>query len=179
MLLANLIFLIISLILVFVLNIYKEPIKVSKKRYSKFKIIANIISYLLIAAFLGYFYSFNPLESDAILGVKVNPYVAVVSLILQFINASVLADTWYKIMVERLNNRVIELVLNFLYFMVVVLGNIMLYTGYNGTDSTAIYSSIKMVERFNLIILFIPFVLYDVNLINLIILFVKRRRKVK
>jgi hypothetical protein len=166
--LITIIFVIISLILVLFLTLSHIIIPNNQVVYPIRKLIFSSIVYLLVVYLLADFYNFNPLEIDDLLGIMVNPYVAVVSIILQFLNIVLLVDTWYKALIGRVNKKFSLLLLTIIFDLLIIIGNFFLYYGYNGTSELAIYTNIKFINRLSIIILYIPYVLYDLNILNII-----------
>jgi hypothetical protein len=175
--LIAIIFLIISLVLIFFLTISNINISKKKTNYPIYKLILSSILYLLVAYILADFYSFNPIEVDELLGTMVNPYVAIVSLVLQFFNIVLLVDTWYKVLIDRLDNKFLLVLLTVIFNIIVIIGNIFLDLGYNGGTTLTIYTNVKFITKLEIIILYIPYVLYDLNLINIIFSIKKGRKK--
>lgn len=168
MLIIEILLFILSIILVLILT---TKIKVTSNKKdlttNNNSLILSILIYLVVAYFLSDFYSFNPLEVDPIDGIKINPYVSLVSLVLQFFNTILLTDTWYKAIEERLNKKLSIYILTIIYNLVVIIGFYLLYTGYTGTE-VLIYSNIPYFKDFSLLTLYIPFIIYDINLLNII-----------
>lgn len=177
MIIISLIFIISSLFFVFILTITKVTNINIKYRYSVLKIVLDIIVYLIITGFLSYLYTFRgTITSDN--NILVNPYIAAFSLFLQFINIVTFVDVWYRIMIERLNKKNIIFVLNIIFNLIVILGNIITYKGFIGMSDISITTDIKIINNLSRIILYIPFITYDLNLINLNITLRKKRDNV-
>ena len=94
MLVIIILFLILSLILTYLID--KRNKRTKKIEIDNKNIILNILIYLAVVYFLSQFYSFNPLEIDPVDGVKINPYVSIISMVLQYLNILLLNDTWIK-----------------------------------------------------------------------------------
>ena len=86
MLIQTILFLILSLILTFIIIILNPQTPKAKLSKTIYRLLLSAILYLIITYFLAGFYDFNPLEVDKVTGIMINPYVALVSLILQFLN---------------------------------------------------------------------------------------------
>lgn len=166
MLVIIIIFLIISLILTYFIN--KESKKTKKIEIDNKNIILNTLIYLAVVYFLSEFYSFNPLEVDPVDGIKINPYVAIISLILQYLNILLLNDTWIKTIKERKNNKLQIYILTIIYNFIITIGAYLLYVGYTGNELTKIYSQIPYFTTFCIITIYIPYLIYNINLLKII-----------
>lgn len=175
MIITSLIFIILSLILIFFLTI--SPINYQPKnyKYNLLKIVLNIIVYLIITAFLAYFYSFKGIKDIA--EIQVNPIIATLSLFLQFINIITFIDIWYQIIVERLNKKFTIYILNIIFNLIIIIGNIMTKLGTVGIFSTTIITNVRVINNLSRIIIYIPFVIYNLNLLNLNIAIRRKRGK--
>lgn len=167
MLIIIIAFIVISLILTYIINI-KDKNKKKKINIDSKNIILNILIYLAVGYFLSNFYSFNPLEEDTNMGIIINPYVAFISLILQYLNVLLINDNWIKNIEEIKNNKLYSYLFTIIYNITVTIGLYLLYVGYTGTKEIPIYSPIPIFQEFSIITLFIPYLIYNINLIKII-----------
>lgn len=175
MIITSLIFIILSLILIFFLTISPINYQPKNHKYNLLKIVLNIIIYLIITAFLAYFYSFKGIKDIA--EIQVNPIIATLSLFLQFINIITFIDIWYQIIVERLNKKFTIYILNIIFNLIIIIGNIMTKLGTVGILSTTIITNVRVINNLSRIIIYIPFVIYNLNLLNLNIAIRRKRGK--
>ena len=130
MLVIIIIFLLLSLILTYLID--KRKKKSKKIEIDNKNIILNILIYLAVVYFLSQFYSFNPLEIDPVDGIKINPYVSMISMVLQYLNILLLNDTWIKLIKERNNTKYGIYILTIIYNFIITIGAYLLYVGYTG-----------------------------------------------
>lgn len=176
MIITSLIFIILSLILIFFLTISPINYQLKNYKYNLLKIVLNIIIYLIITAFLAYFYSFKGIKDIA--EIQVNPIIATISLFLQFINIITFIDIWYQIIVERLNKKFTIYILNIIFNLIIIIGNIMTKLGTVGIlSTTTIITNVRVINNLSRIIIYIPFVIYNLNLLNLNIAIRRKRGK--
>lgn len=176
MLIQTILFLILSLILTFIIIILNPQTPKAKLSKTIYRLLLSTILYLIITYFLAGFYDFNPLEVDKVTGIMINPYVALVSLILQFLNIFLLADTWYKALANQAHSKMFLVISTLAFHTIIFFGNIFLKNGYTGTDGLTLYTNLKFIEKLSQIIIYIPFLIYDLNLLSLINIILKRRK---
>ena len=166
MLIMIIIFYIISIILTYKISVNDKKNK--NIDIDNRSIILGMLIYLAVAYFLSQFYSFNPLEIDYVDGIKINPYVSFISIILQYLNILLINDTWIKSIKERKGNKIHLYLLTIIYNIIVTIGAYLLYVGYTGTEEEIIYSSIPFFTNICIVTLYLPFIIYDINLIKII-----------
>ena len=166
MLVIIILFLILSLILTYLID--KRTKRAKKIEIDNKNIILNILIYLAVVYFLSQFYSFNPLEIDPVDGIKINPYVSIISIILQYLNILLLNDTWIKIIKARKNNKLEIYFLTLIYNFIITIGAYLLYVGYTGNETQKIYSQIPYFTSFSIITIYIPYLIYNINLLKII-----------
>ena len=166
MLVIIIIFLLLSLILTYLID--KRTKRTKKIEIDNKNIILNILIYLAVVYFLSQFYSFNPLEIDPVDGIKINPYVSIISIILQYLNILLLNDTWVKLIKERNNTKYSKYILTIIYNFIITIGAYLLYVGYTGNEIEKIYSNIPFFTTFSIITIYIPYLIYNINLLKII-----------